>query len=210
MYIPPAFAEADQDRLHAFIAAHPFALLMTADPLRGPPLVTPLPLLIDPEEGRLGTLYGHIAKPNPHGAALFAGPSRVVFQGPDAYISPGWYPSKRDQGKAVPTWNYQLVDATGVAEPITDPAAMRRLLAQLTERFEAQRADPWRIDDAPEAYIAAMLKGIIAFKLPLTSLIGKWKLSQNRSADDRQGVIAGLRAEGTVSASALADVTPAP
>ncbi len=210
MYIPPAFAETDRERLHAFIASNPFALLITADPAGSPPLVTPLPLLLAPDEGAFGTLYGHIAKPNPQGAALFAGPSRVLFQGPNAYVSPGWYPSKRDHGKAVPTWNYQLVDATGTAEPITDPAAMRRLLAQLTDRFEAHRSAPWRIDDAPDAYIAAMLKGILAFKLPLVSLVGKWKLSQNRSMEDRQGVIAGLRAEGTVAATALADATPTP
>lgn len=207
MYIPPAFAETDRSALHAFIDAHPFALLTTADPAGGPPLVTALPLIVAPTEGEQGTLYGHLAKPNPHGAALFAAPSRVVFQGADAYISPSWYPTKKQHGKAVPTWNYQLVDVTGTAEPISDPAAMHALVTRLTDRFERDRADRWQVTDAPESYIAAMLKGITAFKLPITTLAGKWKLSQNRSAEDRQGVIDGLRADG---AEALAAVTPVP
>ncbi|MCK6443170.1 FMN-binding negative transcriptional regulator [Elstera cyanobacteriorum] len=207
MYIPPAFAETDRATLHAFIAAHPFALLTTADPAGGAPLVTLLPLILAPEEGAHGTLYGHFAKPNPHGAAVFTAPSRIIFQGPDGYISPGWYPTKQEHGKAVPTWNYQLVDVTGTAEAITDPAAMRALLVRLTDKFESHRAERWQVSDAPENYIAAMLKGITAFKLPIATLAGKWKLSQNRPAEDRLGVIAGLRADG---AGALADVTPAP
>lgn len=204
MYTPPAFAETDRTALHAFIAAHPFALLTTADPAGGPPLVTPLPLIAATEEGENGTLYGHLAKPNPHGAALFAAPSRVIFQGPDAYVSPGWYPSKREHGKAVPTWNYQSVDVTGTAEPIADPAAIHALLTRLTDRFESGRADRWRISDAPEAYIAALMRGITAFRLPIATLVGKWKLSQNRPADDIAGVIAGLKAEADAKAGALA------
>ena len=205
MYVPPAFAETDLTALHAFIDAHPFALLITADAAGGAPLATPLPLIVVPEEGANGTLYGHFAKPNPHGNAVFTAPSRAVFMGPDAYISPGWYPSKQAHGKAVPTWNYSVVDCVGQAEPITEPEAMRALLSQLTAKFEAHRAEPWSLSDAPESYIAAMLKGITAFKLPITAITGKRKLSQNRPAEDITGVIAGLRGEETPEARAVAD-----
>jgi transcriptional regulator len=204
MYVPPAFAETDLAALHAFIDAHPFALLVTADAAGGAPLATPLPLIVVPHEGDKGTLYGHFAKPNPHGNAVFTAPSRAVFQGPDAYISPGWYPSKRAHGKAVPTWNYSTVDCVGQAEPITEPDAMRALLAQLTAKFETGRAEPWSMADAPEPYIAAMLKGITAFKLPITTITGKRKLSQNRSGEDIDGVIDGLRAEADPKALAVA------
>ncbi len=205
MYVPPAFAETDLATLHAFIDAHPFALLISADPAGGAPLATPLPLIVVPEEGEKGTLYGHFAKPNPHGNAVFTGLSRAVFQGPDAYISPGWYPSKRAHGKAVPTWNYSAVDCVGEAEPITEPNAMRALLSELTAKFETGRAEPWSLQDAPETYIAAMLKGITTFKLPITAITGKRKLSQNRPAEDIDGVITGLRAEGDPKAEAVAE-----
>lgn len=205
MYTPPAFAETDLAALHAFIDAHPFALLVTADAAGGAPLATPLPLIVVPEEGDKGTLYGHFAKPNPQGEAVFKSPSRAVFQGPDAYISPGWYPSKRDHGKAVPTWNYSAVDCVGQAEPMTEPEAVRALLARLTAKFETGRAEPWSMGDAPESYIAALLKGITAFKLPITAVIGKRKLSQNRSATDIAGVINGLRADADPKAHAVAE-----
>ncbi len=204
MYVPPAFAETDLTALHAFIDAHPFALLITANAASGAPLATPLPLIVVPDEGEHGTLYGHFAKPNPHGNAVFTAPSRAVFQGPDAYISPGWYPSKRAHGKAVPTWNYSVVDCVGQADAITEPEAMRALLAQLTAKFETGRAEPWSMADAPETYITAMLKGITAFKLPITVITGKRKLSQNRPAEDIGGVIKGLRAEGDPKAEAVA------
>jgi transcriptional regulator len=105
----------------------------------------------------------------------------------------------------VPTWNYSVVDCVGQAEPITEPDAMRALLSQLTAKFEAHRAEPWSLSDAPESYIAAMLKGITAFKLPITAITGKWKLSQNRPAEDIAGVIAGLRGEETPEAHAVAE-----
>ncbi|KJV10431.1 hypothetical protein VZ95_04860 [Elstera litoralis] len=205
MYVPPAFAETELTPLHAFIDAHPFALLITADGAGGAPLATPLPLIVAAAEGENGTLYGHFAKANPHGEQIFKSPSRAVFQGADAYISPGWYPSKQAHGKAVPTWNYSAVDVVGQAEPITEPDAMRALLSQLTAKFEAHRAEPWSLTDAPEAYIAAMLKGITAFKLPIAAIVGKIKLSQNRPPEDIAGVIAGLRGEGMPQAEAVAD-----
>lgn len=205
MYVPPAFAETEIAELHAFIEAHPFALMITADPAGGAPLVTPVPLIVQPGDGEKGTLYGHVAKANPHGSAIFTTPSRIIFQGADAYISPGWYPSKRVHGKAVPTWNYAIVDVVGQAEPITKPEAMRALLSQLTAKFEAHRAEPWSLADAPESYTAAMLKAITAFKLPISEMIGKFKLSQNRPADDIAGVVSGLKAEGLPGADAVAE-----
>lgn len=205
MYVPPAFAETDLPALHAFIDAHPFALVITADAAGGAPLATPMPFIVVPEEGANGTLYGHFAKPNPHVNAVFTAPSRAVFMGPDAYISPGWYPSKQPHGKAVPTWNYSVVDCVGQAEAVTEPEAMRALLAQLTAKFETGRAKPWSMDDSPETYIAAMLKGITAFKLPITTITGKRKLSQNRPAEDIDGVIEGLRGENDPKALAVAE-----
>lgn len=205
MYVPPAFRQDDLPTLHATIAGSRLATLVTSG--SEGPVATHLPLLLDPADGPYGTLIGHFAKPNPHWrtAEAEAGASLAIFQGPDAYISPSWYPSKQAEGKAVPTWNYVAVHAYGRLEVFHEAEALLDLVGRLSDRFEAGRPHPWSVADAPESYIAAMLNGIVGVRLRIERLEGKWKLSQNRSAADRAGVVAGLRGEPETGAAAVAD-----
>ncbi len=205
MYLPPAFVEDDLATLHQAIRDGGLATLITAS--GGEPTVSHLPLFLAADEGAYGTLYGHLAKANGHGAALrAAGRALAVFLGPNAYVHPGWYPGKVRHGKVVPTWNYVAIHAEGPVRMIEDPAGLRDLVSRLTDRHEAGRRDPWRVDDAPAEYLAAQLKGIVGFALTIERLVGKWKLSQNRSREDQAGVVAGLRAEAAPTASAVADL----
>ncbi len=193
MYLPAAFRQDDLAELHRQIADSRLATLVShaADGLQA----SHLPLLLVPEEGPFGTLYGHFARANPHGRVLAEGGSALaVFSGPDAYVSPSWYPAKAEHGKVVPTWNYIAVHAQGRAEVFDEPARLLDLLARLSDRHEAGRAQPWALGDAPREYIDAMLRAIVGFALPIERLEGKWKLGQNRSAADRQGVRDGLGA----------------
>lgn len=201
MECPAAFRLEDLADQHRVIAATGLATFIThgADGL----LATPLPLLLDPQEGPFGTLYGHVARNNRQAGILPGSEALAVFMGPDAYISPSWYPSKREHGQAVPTWNYVTVHAWGIPEFFTDPARLRAVVSALTDRHEAGRPDPWRVDDAPEPFLTAHLRGIIGFRMPLTRIEGKVKMSQNRSAADRAGAAAGLRAAGQTVAAAL-------
>jgi transcriptional regulator len=189
MYMPTAFREARLPELHAAIDAIAFATLVstTADGLQ----VSHIPLLLAPEEGPRGTLYGHVARANVH-AACNGAPSLAIFLGPHAYISAGWYPGKQTHGKEVHTWNYIAVHAHGTLETFDEPAALRQLLGKLTNRHEQSMPQPWRLDDAPADYIDRNLAAIVGMRLPIERLEGKWKLSQNRTDADRQGVLAGL------------------
>ena len=191
MYMPTAFREARLPELHAAIEAIAFASLIstTAEGLQ----VSHIPLLLVAEEGPYGTLYGHVARANAHGACAGA-TSLAIFLGPQAYISAGWYPGKQTHGKEVPTWNYIAVHAHGVLETFEDPVALRQLLVRLTERHERAMAAPWRVEDAPSDYIDRMLGAIVGLRLPIERLEGKWKLSQNRTPADRQAVAQGLDA----------------
>ncbi|QHF10848.1 FMN-binding negative transcriptional regulator [Pseudomonas syringae] len=191
MYIPAAFKDNDTPSLHQQMEQTRLAILVTdgAEGLQA----THLPLLLRRDEGSYGTLYGHLAKANPQWQQLSAGAEAlVIFPGGDAYVSPSFYPSKREHGKVVPTWNYVAVHAYGQAEVFTDAAQLHRLLADLTHRHESGRAQPWSIDDAPADYIAKMLGAIVGFSIPVQRLQGKRKLSQNRSAEDMAGVRDGL------------------
>lgn len=192
MYVPDHFREDDLPALHAAIAAARLATLVTAT-AEGL-MATPLPLLLAAEEGPLGTLYGHLARANPQGRLAPAGEALVAFAGPEAYVSPSWSPSKAEAHKVVPTWNYVAVHAHGPLEVFDDAARLRDLLARLTARHEAGRAEPWSLADAPEDYIAAMLRGIVGVRVPISRLEGKIKMSQNKSAADRAGIAAGLAA----------------
>lgn len=199
MHIPPSFAENHIPTLHAVIRDCGLAVLVDRD---GDGLAANhLPLLLDPDDGPLGALYGHLARNNPQASG--GGPpgeALAIFTGPDAYVSPAWYPSKVETARAVPTWNYVAVHAYGRVERFDDPARLRDVVAKLTDYHEDRRhtaghSDPWRVDDAPADYLAAMLKGIVGVKLTITRLEGKRKLSQNRDARDQAGVVAGLRRE---------------
>lgn len=209
MYNPKHFQEGRPEVLGAFMRAHPFASLVTlgADGL----IATSLPLLWDPEPGPHGMLTGHIARPNPQGANAHgkgAGQgveALAIFSGPQAYISPGWYRTKREHGKVVPTWNYVTVHAYGPLTVIDDAEWLRRLVTRLTDLHESFSAEPWKVTDAPDGFIDQMLKGIVGIEIPLTRVEGKWKLSQNRPEPDQAGAMAGLEARGDTDSRALAE-----
>jgi transcriptional regulator len=164
-----------------------------------------IPLLLDPAAGEFGTLRGHVARANPVWRDLVAGVETVaIFQGAPGYISPNWYPGKAEHGKAVPTWNYCVVHAHGSLRVIDDVAWVRRMVDELTTRHEAEFAAPWSIGDAPADYIDNMLKAIVGIELPISRLLGKWKVSQNQPAENRAGVVRGLQELDTPEAAALA------
>jgi transcriptional regulator len=203
MYLPRHFEESRIEVLHELMRTHPFGLLVTLG--EAGIEANALPFLVDPARGPQGTLLGHVARANPvWQQARDDAEVLVVFQGPQAYISPNWYASKAETGKVVPTWNYLAVHAYGRIEFFEDPERLRAIVAELTRRHESTRPAPWAVSDAPAEFIAAQLKGIIGFRLPIERLEGKWKLSQNRPPADRRGVIEGLRREGGAAETALA------
>ena len=201
MYQPPHFREDDLGAQHALIRAHPLGLLVTAGP--GGLMANPIPFLLDAASGR-GILRAHLARANPQGREL-AGVAEclVVFQGPQGYVTPSWYATKRETGKVVPTWNYATVHAHGRPRVIEDPGWLRRQIADLTDLSEAGRPEPWAVDDAPRSFTDAQLKGIVGIEIPVTRIEGKWKVSQNRPAADRDGVAAGFREADQASLAAL-------
>ncbi|HEY4250828.1 MAG TPA: FMN-binding negative transcriptional regulator [Roseomonas sp.] len=195
MYNPPAFRETDTATLHGLIRAARLAIMLTPDPAGGLPEVTHLPLLLDADAGPFGELHGHIARANPHGALLRqAGRALVIFPGPEAYVSPSLYASKREHGKVVPTWNYVAIHAECDATVYDDAAQLRDIVTRLTDHHEAPRTERWAVSDAPDGFVASQLKGILGVTLRITALTGKRKLSQNRPEADRDGVREGLAA----------------
>lgn len=193
MYIPPLHKEDRIDVLHEAIRRCGLATLvtLTTEGL----IASHTPMLLDPEPAPLGTLVGHLARLNPQTRGAI-GEALAIFQGPDAYITPSWYETKRRTGKVVPTWNYVAIHVYGAIAFFDDAERLRDVVTRLTKRQETPRAEPWAVADAPAEFTAAMLKGIVGFALPITRLEGKWKMSQNRPAEDRAGVIAGRTAEG--------------
>ena len=168
---------------------------------------THLPMLVDPEPAPFGTLKGHVARANPQWRrALGDVQALAIFLGPDAYITPAWYETKRQTGKVVPTWNYVAIHAYGPLSFYEDADRLLALVTKLTETHEAGRAQPWAVSDAPKDFIAGMLKAIVGFELPIARLEGKWKMSQNRPPADRTGVVAGLTAEGGAGEAAVAEI----
>jgi transcriptional regulator len=203
MYVPHHFQESRPEVLGAFMRAHPFATLVTLG--EGGLIGTHLPMLWDPGPAPFGTLTGHIARPNPQAKGARKGVEALaIFSGAQAYISPNWYPSKREHGKVVPTWNYVAVHAYGPLTIIDDAEWLRRLVTRLTDVHEGHSAVPWKVSDAPASFIDQMLKGIVGIELRLTRLEGKWKLSQNRPEPDRAGTVAGLEARGDADSRAMA------
>lgn len=191
MYTPAAFAEHNLDTLHALIDAHPLSTLVSMkDAL---PEVNHIPLLLSRDASPYGTLCGHIARANP---IWQEHPSDIeiiaVFHGPEAYISPSWYASKAETGKVVPTWNYTTVHAKGRVRFIQDATWLLKHLDALTAHNEQAFSAPWKLADAPTEFINQLLPAIVGIEIQITSLHGKWKASQNRSASDRQSVAAGL------------------
>jgi transcriptional regulator len=208
MYLPKDFAEARVPVLHEAIRQAGLGTLVTLG--EAGLEASHVPMLIDPEPAPYGTLTGHIARVNPQWRRPAAGmPALAMFLGPDAYISPAWYATKRQTGKVVPTWNYVAIHAYGEVRFFEDAERLLRLVTRLTETHEAGRPEPWAVGDAPAAYIQTMLKGIVGFELPIVRLEGKWKMSQNRPAEDRAGAIEGLRREGGADEATVAELIAA-
>jgi transcriptional regulator len=202
VYIPTHFTAPDVTWCHALIRREPFALLVGVDEA-GAPFATHLPVLLDEAPAPLGTLLGHVARPNPQWR-LFASdrPVLVVFGGAHAYVSPSWYA----QHPSVPTWNYVAVHAYGIPRLIEDAGRVRALLDRLVRTFEEGRPAPWRVDSLPNSYLDGMMRGIVAFEIPVERLEGKAKLSQNRSAGDQARVRSALLAENDPLARAVAEL----
>ncbi|MFZ2648889.1 MAG: FMN-binding negative transcriptional regulator [Burkholderiaceae bacterium] len=203
MYLPSHFEETRVDVLHRSIRAQPLGLLITlsASGLQA----NPLPFLIDEGPTPLGTLRGHVARANPLWRETRGDvDALIVFQGPQAYISPSMYATKAATGKVVPTWNYVTVQARGKLRPVDDAQWVRNLVERLTRTHEAPRAVPWAVSDAPANYITTMLGAIVGIEVELVALQGKWKVSQNRDAVDRQGVAYGLEQQAQASGDAQA------
>ncbi|MEM9420313.1 MAG: FMN-binding negative transcriptional regulator [Planctomycetota bacterium] len=199
MYTPPPFRIDDPDTLHRFIRAHSFATLMT--PSDEGLQITHLPLLIEPEAGPHGTLRGHFAKANPHAQRISTGaPTTAIFHGPHAYVSPHDYSG---QTPAVPTWNYAVVHAHGTLNALADDSELTQHLAEIVETYETGSPNPWAYD-ADSDLNRGLLRAIVGFELPIQHFEGKFKLGQNRSAEDQSAMLEALQ-QGSVEGQALAE-----
>ncbi|GLR25007.1 FMN-binding negative transcriptional regulator [Limnobacter litoralis] len=194
LYNPSAFQEQDPEIIHAFIQAQGKGLFITseANGLQS----TFLPFVLYPHEGKNGVLRAHFARGNAHWKELRENTQcLVVFAGENGYITPSWYATKAQSGKVVPTWNYEMVEVRGVATAVEDTGWLRRLLTDLTKQHERTRPEPWHLDDAPPDFLAVQLKGIVGLEIVIHEIEGKWKMSQNKTAEDRSGVVVGLSDE---------------
>ncbi|PLZ00852.1 transcriptional regulator [Burkholderia sp. WAC0059] len=207
MYVPAHFEENRREVLHALIEAHPLGALVTHGP--GGLDADHLPFELDRSGGTHGILRAHVARANPLwqtiASASGAPEALVIFQGPDAYLSPNGYPGKHETHRQVPTWNYVVVHAHGRLAVRDDEAFVRGLVARLTRKMESQVGEPrpWKMGDAPADYIAQMLAAIVGIEIEVTRLTGKWKLGQNKAPADRRGAAEALLARGTDEARAV-------
>jgi transcriptional regulator len=209
MYLPAHFKEARASVMHDLIRAHPLGTLVTLGSagLNG----NHMPFEVIPDPAPLGTLRAHVARANPVWRDFSKDvEALVVFQGAQGYVTPSWYPTKREDGKVVPTWNYLVVHAYGPLRIVDDAAWLRAFVTRLTDRFEAASADPWKVTDAPDDYVEKMLTAIVGIEIPLTQLLGKWKVSQNRPAADREAVVQGLRERNAVDDLAMSEWVRSP
>lgn len=203
MYLPAHFAEERDETIAQLIADYPLGTLVTlgSEGLSA----NHIPFLFDRTAGPHGTLRGHVARGNTvwhdHTAAH---ETLVIFQGPQAYISPNWYPTKQDEHRVVPTYNYAVVHAYGQLVIHDDEKWLRGFLGRLTKRMESPQPQPWKMGDAPQEYLTTMVQGIVGVEVVLSRLVGKWKVSQNRLPVDREGAAAGLRAAGGAEQAAMA------
>ena len=194
MYLPKHFEQNDPAALQALMRQYPLAALVSVGD--DGPTADHIPLEFDASAGAQGCLRGHVARANPLWR-LAAGKSVLaVFNGPQVYISPSHYPSKAQTHKVVPTWNYAVVHVHGPLRVVEEAPWLHSLVSRLTDHHEAPREEPWAVTDAPDDYVQQMLRAIVGIEIPVERLLGKWKLSQNRSADDLQGVIDGLAQGG--------------
>lgn len=203
MYIPTHFEETRTDVLHDLIRLHPLAALVTLG--QAGLTVNHIPMLVNPAVGEFGMLVGHVARANPVWRDLSeTSDSVAIFQGPQCYISPSWYPSKHSDGRVVPTWNYAVVHAHGVPRAKEDADWLLAHVTELSNHHELSQAAQWTVSDAPRAFVEQLLGAIVGIEIPISRIIGKWKVSQNRSAADQRGVVAALEARGDTESHAMA------
>jgi transcriptional regulator len=203
MYVPKCHEETDLAVLHALIAAHPLGTWVTLG--NGELIANHVPFLIDPSRGEFGTLIAHVARANRVWESFSPSVNSVVaFHASNSYISPSWYPSKHAHGKAVPTWNYAVVHAHGIPRIVQDREWLLAHVNQLTTVHEAGQSLPWKVSDAPADYIDRLLDMIVGIEIPIATLVGKWKVSQNRPEPDKRGVVAGLLGRSDAKASEIA------
>lgn len=206
MYTPPAFREDDTAVLHAEMRAARVAQFVTAT-AEGM-IASPIPMFVEPSEGPYGTLYGHVARANAQWKTAPIGEAVALFMGVNAYVTPSWYPTKRETGMVVPTWNYVAVHAYGTVEFFEDADRLLGVVTRLTNMHEEGRAEPWAVTDAPDSFIRSQLRGIVGIRMPIARLEGKRKMSQNRNEADRAGVKAGLAASDSAPDRAVAPHIP--
>ena len=191
MYLPRHFAEPRLEVLHEALRGAGLVTLVTTGPDGLD--ASHLPMLLEAEPGPLGRLVGHVARANPVWQTTPAGTTALaVVLGPDAYVTPTWYPTKAETGAVVPTWNYLALHAHGALRFFHERAPLLEVVTRLTDRHEAGRPHPWKVADAPAGYVDGLLQAIVGVELTITRLEGKWKASQNRSEADRRGVAEGL------------------
>lgn len=209
MYIPHHFEETRADVMHALMRAHPLATLVTlaSDGITA----NHIPLLLSGIQPPYGVLQGHVARANPLWRDLLSTDVLAIFQGPEAYITPSWYPAKKETGKVVPTWNYVIVHAHAELRVVDDANWLKAHLTHLTATHEAGFQTPWALSDAPEEYIERLIGGVVGIELTITRLSGKWKVSQNQPAENQAGVVQGMQARGSendmLMASLVADAS---
>ncbi|MCV2369067.1 FMN-binding negative transcriptional regulator [Roseateles oligotrophus] len=203
MYIPPYHAETDLDTVQSLIDAQPLGAWVTLSP--DGLIANHIPFILDRSRGEFGVLRAHVSRANTVWQRFSTEQdSLVMFQGPQSYITPSWYPTRLSEGKVVPTWNYAVVHAHGRPRAIEDPRWILQLLKDLTEHSEAGQAMPWKVADAPQEFIERLARAVVGIEIPITKLQGKWKLSQDEAMPDRLGTVAGLAALGDANSLALA------
>jgi transcriptional regulator len=203
VYIPKYHEQADVNALYDLMDAYPLGTWVC--PGTEGLIANHIPFLLDRSRGKFGTLLGHVSRANPVWQQFLADEQSIVmFQGPQAYITPGWYPSKSEHGKVVPTWNYAVAHARGTPRVVHDEAWLLDLLSRLTTAQEASRPLAWKVSDAPRDFIDKLLRAVVGIEIPIDSLSGKLKASQDEALQDRLGTVAGLNADGGLNNSALA------
>ena len=203
MYIHPQHRMTDREALYALMASHPLGAWVCHG--RDGLIANHVPFFLDRDRGPFGTLVGHVSRANTVWRQLGpAVPSVVMFQGPQAYITPGWYPGKQAHGEVVPTWNYVVVHARGVARAVENRERVFEVLSRLTQAHEAYRPTPWSVSDAPAAFMDKMMRAVVGIEIPIDHLEGKFKASQDEALPDRHGTVRGLREQACDAARAMA------